>query len=144
MGGDQIGIDPAQADGLHPVSAQGGQEVDVDLPGVHQLGNLEGPVVGDAPSCHHAGLAAEPSAQGGGLGTAPVYHHDPDAERRKQGQLSRDAVENLGLGQDLPAELHHEDLVAVGAHVAERALESGYALRCIDRQCRLPKMRGAK
>ena len=39
-----------------------------------------------------------------------------------------DLVEHLGVAQHVAAELHDEDLVAVGADVAERALEAGDAL----------------
>ena len=43
-----------------------------------------------------------------------------------------DVVEHLRLAQHLAAELDDEDLVAVGAHVAERALETGDALGGVD------------
>ncbi len=135
MGGDELRIDPAEPHGLNPVCPQRRQEVDVDLPGVNQLGHLEGAIVRNPAPSHHPGLEAEPATQGRGLRAATVDHHDPDAERRKQGELSRHAVENLGRSQDVSTQLYHEDLVTVGADVAERTFESGDALRRVDGQC---------
>ena len=132
---DQLGIHTTQPYGLHPMLAQGRQQIDVDLTGVHQLGDLERGVVGDAAAGHHPRLEAEPAAQCGGLGPAAVHDDDPDSQRRKQGQLPGDAVEHLGRRQDVAAELHHEDVVAIRPDVAECALEAGNALGCVDRQC---------
>ena len=81
MCGDQLGIDAAQSDRLHPVVAQGGQQIHVDLAGIDHLGHIESSVIRDPAAGHHTRLDSQPPAERRRLGAAAVYHDQPDAER---------------------------------------------------------------
>jgi hypothetical protein len=52
----------------------------------------------------------------------------PNAERVKQGDLRRDTVEGVVVLHHLATELDDEDVVAIGAHVAQRAFEAAMPL----------------
>jgi hypothetical protein len=57
-----------------------------------------------------------------------MHHHEANAERREQCQLRGSLVERFRVAHHVAAQLDHEDAVTVGAHIAERTLESGNTL----------------
>jgi hypothetical protein len=122
--GQQIGIDAGQSDRLDLVGAQRGDQLGAEQPRIYHLGHFEGGIVGNPPARHHHRLLAQPAEHRRGLRAAAVHHHNADAERLQQAQLLGDVVLDLRIGEDVAAELHHEDMVAVGADVAQGALQS--------------------
>ena len=130
--GQQLGVHAGEAHRLELVGAERRQHVGVEGAGVDHLRHLERRVVGDAPSGHDHRLGAEPAREGGRLGSAAVDDDDADAEGVEQRDLGRDAVERMVVLDHFAAELHDEDVIAVGAHVAQGALEAGDTLVRID------------
>ena len=128
MGGDQVGVHPAQPHRLRLVGAERGQQVHVQLPGVDHLRDGQGVVVGDASPGDDPRLVAHPAAERRGLRAAAVHHHEADAEAGQERHLGGDVVHRPRVRQHLAAELDHEDLVTIGADIAQGALQPGNSL----------------
>ena len=109
----------------------------VEQAAIHHRDHFERAVVGDAAPGDHHRLEPEPPRQRRGLRAAAVHHDQPDRQRSQQRELLGHLVELVPVGQHLAAELDDEDLVAIGAHVAQRALEPGDSLGRVDRQAGL-------
>ena len=129
---EQVAIDPGESHRLDLVLAECRDQVGVERAGEGHLDRLERGGVGDPPPRHHLRLLAEPALEVARLGAAAVDHHETDAEGVEERQLTGHVVERGGVLEHITAELHDEGLVAVGAYVAEGALEAGDAFAAVD------------
>jgi hypothetical protein len=130
--GKEISVHSTQPYRLDFVLSQGGQQISVEQTRIHHLGDFERPVVRHPAPGDELGLLPQPPAHGAGLRAASMHDDEPDAKGVKQGKLGSHSIQDFTIREHVAAEFDDEDMVAVGADVAEGAFEPGDAFGGVD------------
>ena len=124
-GGDQIGIDPRDANGVDSFLSARAQQCGVDLAAQDLGGDAQVLGARDPAACHHAGLVAQASREFSGLGPAAVHEYQADPQGVEDPNLFHQSIDAPSALQNLPTHFQDEDAFAEKAHVGRSRAQAG-------------------